>query len=32
MADSSPRWFDRALVQLTLVRLREVWREPEAIF
>jgi len=32
MADSSRRWFDRALVQLTLVRLREVWREPEAIF
>jgi ABC-2 type transport system permease protein len=31
MAESRP-WFDRTLVQLSLVRLREVWREPEAIF
>lgn len=32
MADSVRRWYDRALAQLTLVRLREVWREPEAVF
>ncbi|HEU5218557.1 MAG TPA: hypothetical protein VFU23_07850, partial [Gemmatimonadales bacterium] len=32
MADSARRWFEQPLVQLTLVRLREVIREPEAIF
>jgi ABC-type multidrug transport system permease subunit len=31
--ETKPRsWADRSLVQLTLVRLREVWREKEAIF
>jgi ABC-type multidrug transport system permease subunit len=29
---SSTRWADYPLVQLTLVRFREFWREPEAIF
>src|ERR1035441_5534100 len=29
---SSPRWSDHPLAQLTLVRFREFWREPEAIF
>jgi ABC-2 type transport system permease protein len=29
---SSTRWADQPLVQLTLVRFREFWREPEAIF
>ncbi len=29
---SSTRWTDHPLVQLTLVRFREFWREPEAIF
>jgi len=29
---SSRRWADQPLVQLTLVRFREFWREPEAIF
>jgi len=32
MAESKRPWVDHALVQLALVRLREVWREPEAIF
>jgi ABC-2 type transport system permease protein len=27
-----PRFSDRAIVQLTLVRFREFWREPEAVF
>jgi len=29
---SSTRWADYPLAQLTLVRFREFWREPEAIF
>jgi ABC-type multidrug transport system permease subunit len=29
---SSRRWADHPLAQLTLVRFREFWREPEAIF
>jgi ABC-2 type transport system permease protein len=29
---SSTRWADHPLAQLTLVRFREFWREPEAIF
>jgi ABC-type multidrug transport system permease subunit len=29
---SSTAWADRPLAQLTLVRFREFWREPEAIF
>src|ERR1035437_5845810 len=29
---SSTRWTDHPLAQLTLVRFREFWREPEAIF
>jgi ABC-type multidrug transport system permease subunit len=29
---SSTRWADQPLAQLTLVRFREFWREPEAIF
>ena len=29
---SSRRWADQPLAQLTLVRFREFWREPEAIF
>jgi ABC-type multidrug transport system permease subunit len=29
---SSPAWADHPLAQLTLVRFREFWREPEAIF
>ena len=32
MAESRRPWSDHPLVQLALVRLREVWREPEAIF
>jgi ABC-2 type transport system permease protein len=32
MADPKRPWSDRTLVQLSLVRLREIWREPEAIF
>ena len=32
MADPPRRWSERPLAQLTLVRLREVIREPEAIF
>ncbi len=27
-----PRFSDRPIVQLTLVRFREFWREPEAVF
>jgi ABC-2 type transport system permease protein len=30
--DRPRRWVSRALVELTLVRFREFWREPEAIF
>src|ERR1035437_6217239 len=29
---SSTRWADHPLAQLTLVRFREFWREPKAIF
>ena len=29
---SSPAWADHPLAQLTLVRFREFWREPEALF
>ena len=29
---SSPTWADHPLAQLTLVRFREFWREPEALF
>ena len=29
---NSRRWADQPLAQLTLVRFREFWREPEAIF
>ena len=29
---SSPAWADHPLAQLTLVRFREFWREPEAMF
>jgi len=32
MPDAKRRWTERPLAQLTLVRLREVIREPEAIF
>ncbi|HEX7023755.1 MAG TPA: ABC transporter permease [Gemmatimonadales bacterium] len=32
MADPARPWRDRALVQLTLVRIREFLREPEAVF
>jgi ABC-type multidrug transport system permease subunit len=36
MSESGPRrrepWWEHSLVQLTLVRFREFWREPEAVF